>query len=80
MSSTAGDKSTTLEDVATGVEEKPKPDGRVVGGWATNEQIYAFDRAALEEGLSRAQWIVKACDERARMILAAKSMVEGRTA
>lgn len=78
MSSDPAVKDTAVNSPATGGGEDG--DGRVIGGRATLDEIYLIDRAALEEGLARGPWIVKACVERARMILAAKTVIEGKTA
>lgn len=77
MSSDPSAKDTTVVSGATdGPDEDPRPEGRVIGGKATSDEIYLIDRAALEEGLARGPWIVKACVERARMVLAAKATLE----
>lgn len=82
MSSEPGVKDTTVSDAATdgGQEEEGRVGGRVIGGKATTDEIYLIDRAALEEGLARGPWIVKACVERAKMVLAAKSVIDSKPA
>jgi uncharacterized protein (DUF1778 family) len=45
---------------------------RAVGAWATEEQIYRIDRAALESGMKRSHFLIQAALEKADQVLAGK--------
>lgn len=59
-----------------GGQEDTKAEGRVIGGWASNDHIYLVDRACLELGQKRSQFVVESAVERARTVLAAKAQLK----
>lgn len=70
-------KSIPADNAEGNGEAAPDEGGRVIGGWAKDEEIYLIDRAALEEGMKRGPWLVKVAIDRARTVLASKSVLEG---
>lgn len=60
---------------SSNVEAEVEPasaDRRAIGAWATEEEVYRIDRAALELGIKRSHFLVKAALEKADQVLGAK--------
>lgn len=57
---------------ASNVGASPEPASesrRGIGAWATEEQVYRIDRAALELGVKRAHFLLDAALEKADRVL-----------
>lgn len=77
------DDSTNLSHAngpATPEDEGADEETKAIGGRATKDQKYLVDRACLELGITRGQFVVEAAVERARTVLAAKSVLESKPA
>jgi uncharacterized protein (DUF1778 family) len=57
-----------------------EPEEKTIGGKASADEIYLIDRAALELRKKRGPFVVEAAVEKARQVLAAKSVLESSPA